>query len=126
MLCQNCSSVVATTARVSSRAAGIRNTNGPLEVLALPLAAPAPEQVVLRPDGHAIGITPPLPAGPEGVERSELFSRGDAATLEAIVALVDQGVLHVHVGGRYPLVDAQRAQDQLAAHHGRGRVLLVP
>ncbi len=81
---------------------------------------------LVRPGGHAIGITPPLPDGPVGVARVDLISHGDTATLDAIVALADRGVLHVHVGGRYPLADAQRARDRLATRHGRGRVLLVP
>jgi NADPH2:quinone reductase len=80
---------------------------------------------LVRSGGHAIGITPPLPAGPAGVERFELFSRGERATLDVIVELVERDVLHVHVGGRYPLAKAQQAQDQLAARHGRGRVLLI-
>jgi NADPH:quinone reductase-like Zn-dependent oxidoreductase len=170
---------------LTTRAVGIRNVDGPLEVLELPLVEPRAGEVRLKIAAAGVGMWDqyerhgwlgdlPLPRalGWEGsgvVEavgeevsdlsvgdaviayvrlagfyservvvpadavarapqnmRFELFSRGDRATLDAIVELVERGVLHIHVGGRYPLSDAQHAQDQLATRHGRGRVLLIP
>jgi len=39
---------------------------------------------------------------------------------------IDNGALHVRIGGRYPLADAARGQQDLAARRTTGKLLLVP
>ncbi len=39
---------------------------------------------------------------------------------------ISKGRLTVHIGGRYPLADAARAQDDLAARRTTGKLLLLP
>ncbi|CAM3679458.1 quinone oxidoreductase [Nocardiopsis rhodophaea] len=54
------------------------------------------------------------------VDRAELLERADD-----ILGLVAAGKLRVEIGGRYPLPDAARAHDDLAARRTTGKLLLV-
>jgi NADPH:quinone reductase len=52
--------------------------------------------------------------------REELFSRA-----EDLFAWIAQGKLDVRIGGRYPLADAARAHEDLAARRTTGKLILV-
>ena len=53
--------------------------------------------------------------------RDELLERaGD------LFSWIEKGQLTVHIGGRYPLAEAARAQDDLAARRTTGKLLLLP
>ncbi|ASU83034.1 quinone oxidoreductase [Nocardiopsis gilva YIM 90087] len=54
------------------------------------------------------------------VDRAELLERAND-----ILGLVDAGKLRVEIGGRYPLADAARAHEDLAARRTTGKLLLV-
>lgn len=53
--------------------------------------------------------------------RDELLSRADA-----VFRWIRQGALKVHVGGRYPLDEAARAQEDLASRTTAGKLILLP
>jgi NADPH:quinone reductase len=55
------------------------------------------------------------------VTRDELLTRADA-----LFRWIRQGALKVHVGGRYPLDQAARAQEDLASRHTIGKLILLP
>ena len=54
-------------------------------------------------------------------DRTELLSRS-----EAVFAWIAAGRLDVRIGGRYPLEEARRAQDDLQARRTTGKLLLLP
>jgi NADPH2:quinone reductase len=54
-------------------------------------------------------------------DRTELLSRS-----EAVFGWIAAGQLDVRIGGRYPLEDARRAQDDLQARRTTGKLLLIP
>jgi NADPH2:quinone reductase len=54
-------------------------------------------------------------------ERAELTGRA-----EAVFGWILAGQLEVRIGGRYPLADARRAQDDLEARRTTGKLLLTP
>jgi NADPH2:quinone reductase len=54
-------------------------------------------------------------------ERAEL-----AARAEAVFGWILAGQLEVRIGGRFPLADARRAQDDLEARRTTGKLLLTP
>jgi NADPH2:quinone reductase len=54
-------------------------------------------------------------------DRAELLARA-----EAVFGWIAAGRLDVRVGGRYPLADARRAQDDLEARRTTGKLLLLP
>jgi NADPH2:quinone reductase len=53
--------------------------------------------------------------------REEMFERA-----EEVLGWVADGVLRVHVGGRYPLADAGRAHADLEGRRSTGKLLIVP
>ena len=53
--------------------------------------------------------------------REELLARADA-----VLGWIAEGKLDVRIGGRYPLEDARRAQEDLEARRTTGKLLLVP
>jgi len=55
------------------------------------------------------------------VTRDELLSRADA-----LFRWIRQGALRVSVGGRYPLDQAARAQEDLASRRTTGKLILLP
>jgi NADPH:quinone reductase len=87
--------------------------------------------------GAASGPVPPFdiqrlaPAGSLYITRPTLahYTRDRAELLaraEAVLRLVATGRLHVHVGGRYPLDDAQQAHRDLEGRVTVGKLLLIP
>ena len=54
-------------------------------------------------------------------DRDELLGRA-----EAVFGWIAAGQLDVRIGGRYPLADARRAQDDLEARRTTGKLLLLP
>ena len=54
-------------------------------------------------------------------DRAELLARADD-----LLSWVARGQLDVRIGGEYPLADAARAQEDLAARRTTGKLLLVP
>jgi NADPH:quinone reductase len=55
------------------------------------------------------------------VTRDELLTRADT-----LFRWIRQGALKVHIGGRYPLDQVARAQEDLAARHTIGKLILLP
>jgi NADPH2:quinone reductase len=55
------------------------------------------------------------------VTREELLSRADD-----LFRWIEQGRLTVRIGGRYPLDQAARAHEDLAARRTTGKLLLLP
>lgn len=81
---------------------------------------------LVRRGGVAIGTHEPQPEAPDGVEGQLVASWERPASFAEVVKLVDEGVLHVRVGRRFALEEAERAHDHLRSRRGRGTVLLVP
>jgi NADPH2:quinone reductase len=54
-------------------------------------------------------------------KREELLERA-----ADVFGWIEHGTLHVHVGGRYPLEDARRAHEDLAARRTSGKLVLLP
>ena len=62
----------------------------------------------------------------EGRVVRDIKARVDSQQLAQMASLVDQGVLHLHVSGEFPLEQAAAAQAQLAQGHVRGKLILIP
>jgi NADPH:quinone reductase len=54
-------------------------------------------------------------------KREELLQRA-----AEVFSWMAHETLHVHVGGRYPLEDARRAHEDLAARRTSGKLVLLP
>lgn len=69
----------------------------------------------------------PIPAVPlRGIATSHTWITADAAQLAEVARLAATGDLTARVAATYPLHEAPRAYDQLAAGGLRGRLVLVP
>jgi NADPH2:quinone reductase len=98
----------------------VQRHGGP-EVLALaerPAPAPGPGQRLNS--GGSVFVTRPTLA----------HHAADAAELHwqagEVLDRVARGELSVRIGGRYPLADAARAQQDLASRGTTGKLLLIP
>ena len=81
----------------------------------------------VRAGGKFIGVNDPAtPPAERGVEVSTVHVHHDGARLAELVAAVEVGRLRLRVAGRYPLAEAGRAQERLAAGGLRGRLVLIP
>lgn len=82
-------------------------------------AVPPVDPIRLQNRGSLYLTRPSLPH--YTADRTELLARA-----EAVFGWIAAGRLDVRIGGRYPLEDARRAQDDLQARRTTGKLLLLP
>ncbi|MBP3964760.1 NADP-dependent oxidoreductase [Paenibacillus lignilyticus] len=82
---------------------------------------------VLKPGGRLISLVS-QPSAERAQERgvTAMFSNKlpAADSLGKIAALMADGLVKTHVGARFPLAEAAKAQDLCQSGHGRGRIVL--
>jgi NADPH:quinone reductase-like Zn-dependent oxidoreductase len=82
---------------------------------------------VLRPGGVLASIVSPpseKEARARGVRAAMVFGQADAAQLDAITRLIDEGLLRVALDEVLPLAEARQAQELSEAGHVRGKLVL--
>ncbi len=60
-----------------------------------------------------------------GLNAEYVFVEPNAAHLDTLTALVEQGVLKTHLAGVLPLEEAAKAHEMLEAGHGKGKLVLT-
>ncbi|MFJ3827987.1 NADP-dependent oxidoreductase [Streptomyces sp. NPDC090046] len=81
----------------------------------------------VRDGGVYVGLIPHhAPAAERGVRVVEQEVAADGEHLARLVALVDAGALTLRVAETFPLAEAARAHERLAAPGVRGRIILTP
>lgn len=80
----------------------------------------------VRDGGVYVGVIPgAAPAAERGIRVEEQEVAPDGEHLARLVSLVDAGELTLRVADAFPLADAQKAHDRLAAPGVRGRIILT-
>ncbi len=64
-------------------------------------------------------------AAAHGVRSAHVFVQPNVAELDEIARLVDSGKVKPHIERVFPLKDARAAQELVATHHTRGKVVLA-
>ncbi|MGV3541357.1 MAG: NADP-dependent oxidoreductase [Rufibacter sp.] len=81
----------------------------------------------LKPNGTLVSI---LHQG-EGLDKENInfhyvFVEPNSTQLEHLRQLAEAGKLQVHVSEKYALDEARKAMEQIASHHTRGKIVVVP
>lgn len=105
----------------------------PVDVL-LNLAPITPEQFTALAarvrDGGVVVSTTPMVETPSdearGVRAATIFVHPDAEVLSGLVALIDNGDLHVAIARRVPLAELPALHEQAEAGQVHGKVVVVP
>jgi NADPH:quinone reductase-like Zn-dependent oxidoreductase len=66
-----------------------------------------------------------MPAAQRGIRRRVVYSVGDGARLSTLLEMVADGRLSLRVAATFPLHEARRAHEQLAAGGNPGKILLL-
>ena len=83
---------------------------------------------ILNPTGRLITIAEPAHAETmkaQGINVQFVFVAPNARQLEELTNMADQGLLHSHVSGTFPLEEAVQAHEILEAHHVKGKLVLT-
>jgi len=75
--------------------------------------------------GRLATITGDPPPPERGVEVTDVYVRADGARLEALVELLAQGLLSLHVGATRPLAQAATALQDVVAGRASGASVLM-
>lgn len=83
---------------------------------------------ILNPTGRLVTIVEPDQAKTmkeQGLNIHFVFVAPNGQQLDALTNMADQGQLHTHVSGTFPLEDAVQAQEMIESHHVRGKLVLT-
>jgi NADPH:quinone reductase-like Zn-dependent oxidoreductase len=76
-------------------------------------------------DGRLATITGDPPPPERGVEVADVYVRADGARLEALVELLAQGLLSLHLAATHPLAEAATALQDAVAGRASGAIVLM-
>jgi NADPH:quinone reductase len=110
----------AVRSRFPEGVAGIADMHGDAEAVTKVAAA-------VREGGHvasAVGAADETALGARGIGATNVFGRVTTASLEALAAEIEAKAIVVPELHTFPLDDAQRALDQVASGHTRGKIVL--
>ncbi len=83
---------------------------------------------ILKPGGRLVTIVEPVQAKAmkeQGLNVHFVFVAPHAQQLEELTKMVDEGQLHIHVSGIFPLEEAAQAHEMIESHHVRGKLVLT-
>ncbi len=86
----------------------------------------ARSSTVVKPGGAIVSIMVPPPTDRDDIRTVHFVRDPSGAQLREITRLVDQGIVHAHVGAVFPLAGAREAFMVKSTEHISGKVVLTP